>query len=76
MEEKEVFPFKDIVQDLWAGGSPLIDPLVPALIKVWSQVVPDPSPAVCLKRSGTPICWFPIPSSDNIYSQRNRFGKD
>jgi hypothetical protein len=56
MEEKEVVPFKDIVQNLWAGGSPLIDPLVPALIKVWSQVVPDSlRPAVCLEglREGT-----------------------
>ena len=56
MEEKEVFPFKDIVQDLWTGGNPLIDPLVPALIKVWSQVVPESlRPAVCLEgiREGT-----------------------
>jgi hypothetical protein len=56
MEEKEVFPFKDVVQDLWAGGNPLIDPLVPALIKVWRQVVPESlRPAVCLEgiREGT-----------------------
>ena len=50
MGEKEVFPFKDIVQDLWNGGNPLIDPLVPALIKVWGQVVPESlRPAVCLE---------------------------
>ncbi|MBI4766452.1 MAG: DUF721 domain-containing protein [Deltaproteobacteria bacterium] len=56
MGDKEIFPFKDIVQDLWTGGNPLIDPLVPAVIKVWSQVVPDSlRPAVCLEgiREGT-----------------------
>ena len=56
MEEKEIFSFKDIVQDLWTGGNPLIDPLVPALIKVWSRVVPDSlRPSVCLEgiREGT-----------------------
>lgn len=56
MGEKEVFPFKDIVQDLWTGGNPLIDPLVPAVIKAWSQVVPESlRPAVCLEgiREGT-----------------------
>ncbi len=56
MGDKEVFSFKDIVQELWTGGDTLIDPLVPALIKAWVQVIPDSlRPAVCLEgiREGT-----------------------
>jgi hypothetical protein len=56
MGEKEVVPFKDIVQDLWTGGNPLIDPLVPAVIKAWGQVIPlSLRPAICLEgiREGT-----------------------
>jgi hypothetical protein len=56
MSEKEVVPFKEIVQELWTGGNPLIDPLVPAVIKAWSQVVPESlRPAICLEgiRDGT-----------------------
>lgn len=56
MGDKEVFSFKDIVQDLWTGRDTLIDPLVPALIKAWVQVIPDSlRPAVCLEgiREGT-----------------------
>jgi len=56
MGEKEVFSFKDIVQELWTGGDTLIDPLVPALIKAWSQVIPASlRPSVCLEglREGT-----------------------
>jgi hypothetical protein len=56
MEEKKIVPFKDIVQDLWTGGDSLIDPLVPAVIKAWSRVVPESlRPAICLEgiREGT-----------------------
>jgi hypothetical protein len=38
--KKEIFSFKNIVQDLWTGKSPLINPLVPAVIKAWEQTVP------------------------------------
>jgi hypothetical protein len=56
MDEKKVLPFKDIVQDLWTGANPLIDPSVPAVIKAWSQVVPESlRPAICMEgiREGT-----------------------
>ena len=56
MEEKEVVPFKHIVQELWTGGNSLIDPLVPAVIEAWGLVVPESlRPAICLEgiREGT-----------------------
>lgn len=40
MEKKEVVPFKSVVEELWMGNNPVIDPLVPAVIEAWSQVVP------------------------------------
>jgi hypothetical protein len=40
MEKKEIVPLKSIVQELWVGDNPMIDPLVPAVIEAWGAVVP------------------------------------
>jgi hypothetical protein len=40
MKKKEVVPLKSIVEELWMGENPVIDPLVPAVIEAWGMVVP------------------------------------
>jgi len=54
--KKDPFPLKSIVRELWAGGNPVIDPLIPAVIEAWSRVVPESlRPGICLEgiREGT-----------------------
>jgi hypothetical protein len=41
MEKKEIVPLKNIVQELWRGENSILDPLVPAVIEAWSEVVPQ-----------------------------------
>jgi hypothetical protein len=50
MSEKEVLPVKKIIENLWAGENPLIDPLVPTVIEAWNRVVPGSlRPVTCLE---------------------------
>jgi hypothetical protein len=41
MEEKKVVSVKQVLENLWTGENPVIDPLIPAIIEAWSRVVPD-----------------------------------
>ena len=75
MEQKEVVPVKNIIQDLLAGENPLIDPLVPALIEAWNRVVPESlRPSTCLEgiREGT----LHLLVSNPVAGQQLQFLKD
>ncbi len=39
--EREVLPFKKVMQELLAGQDLLVDPLVPAVIEAWGRVIPE-----------------------------------
>ncbi|MBI5604899.1 MAG: DUF721 domain-containing protein [Deltaproteobacteria bacterium] len=38
---KEILPFKAVVQELLTGKDALVDPLIPAVIDAWIQAVPE-----------------------------------
>ncbi len=74
MDDK-IIPLKNIVDALWAGDSPLIDPLVPAVIEAWRRVVPESlRPGITLEgiREGT----LHLSVSNPVVGQQFQFLKD
>jgi hypothetical protein len=74
MDDK-IIPLKNIVDALWSGGNPLIDPLVPAVIEAWRRVVPESlRPGITLEgiREGT----LHLSVSNPVVGQQFQFLKD
>ena len=74
MDEK-IIPLKNIVDTLWSGGNPLIDPQVPAVIEAWKRVVPESlRPGITLEgiREGT----LHLSVSNPVVGQQFQFLKD
>jgi hypothetical protein len=74
MDDK-IIPLKNIVETLWSGGNPLIDPLVPAVIEAWRRVVPESlRPGITLEgiREGT----LHLSVSNPVVGQQFQFLKD
>jgi hypothetical protein len=74
MDEK-IIPLKNIVDELWSGGNPLIDPQIPAVIEAWKRVVPESlRPGITLEgiREGT----LHLSVSNPVVGQQFQFLKD
>jgi hypothetical protein len=73
--EREVLPFKTVIQELLAGQDLLVDPLVPAVIEAWGRVIPESlRQGICLEgiREGT-LC---LSVSNPAAGQQFQFLKD
>jgi hypothetical protein len=73
--EREVLPFKTVIQELLAGQDLLVDPLVPAVIEAWGRVIPESlRHGICLEgiREGT-LC---LSVSNPAAGQQFQFLKD